>query len=201
VPEYGDLRRALANEEIELLMIISAICPLVDADGALDMSARVSRLTVDPHESGDGACGFVTGISRLERFAACFKTYAELLTAAIKAKYKGYRGLVADRNKGTYLSEQGCGAHFDGTIDHEVVIEMWGGDICALATPQEREKAIELAERLAGPHGARVLVPDAHAALCVRRLRDVMLAHLKVWQHLSVDHPIFGRYATAVHVA
>ena len=86
---------------------------------------------------------------------------------------------VAARNHGTYLSEQGCGVHFDGTIDHEVVIELWGGAICALATLQEREEVIELAERLAGPHGARVLVPDAHAALRVRRLRDVMLAHLR----------------------
>ena len=49
--------------------------------------------------------------------------------------------------------------------------------------------------------GARVLVPDAHASLRVRPCCDVMLAHLKVWQHLSVDHPQFGRYATAVHIA
>ena len=69
---------------------------------------------------------------------------------------------------------------------------------CGLGEP-ERAEAIRLAQELAGALGARVLVPDAHASLRVRPCCDVMLAHLKVWQHLSVDHPQFGRYATAVH--
>ena len=72
--------------------------------------------------------------------------------------------------------------------------------MCRLREP-ERAKAIRLSQELAGPLGARVLVPDAHVALHVRPNCDVMLAHLKVWQHLSVDHPVFGRYGTAVHIA
>ena len=56
-------------------------------------------------------------------------------------------------------------------------------------------------EQLAGRHGARVLVPDAHVSLGVRRNRDVMIAHLKLWQHFSVNDPDLGRFGTPVHIA
>ena len=52
-----------------------------------------------------------------------------------------------------------------------------------------------------GVHGARVLVPDAHVSLRVRPCCDVMVAHLRVWQHFSIDHPVYGRYSTAVHIS
>ena len=109
-------------------------------------------------------------------------------------------GECSDLSCGTYLSEDGCGTHFDQSDTHEVVVEVWAGDVCALPE-QERRRAMELAEQLAGRHGARVLVPDARVSLRVRPCRDVMIAHLKAWQHLSINHSVFGRYATAVHIA
>ena len=30
---------------------------------------------------------------------------------------------------------------------------------------------------------------------------DVMVAHLRVWQHVSIDNPVYGRYSTAVHIS
>ena len=46
-----------------------------------------------------------------------------------------------------------------------------------------------------------MLVPDAHVSLRVRPCCDVMVAHLRVWQHFSIDHPVYGRYSTAVHIS
>ena len=83
---------------------------------------------------------------------------------------------------------------------HEVVIEMWAGDVCGLEDA-ERAEAIRRAVELSGVHGARVLVPDAHVSLRVRPCCDVMVAHLRVWQHFSIDHPVYGRYSTAVHIS
>ena len=65
----------------------------------------------------------------------------------------------------------------------------------------ERAEAIRRAVELSGVHGARVLVPDAHVSLRVRPCCDVMVAHLRVWQHFSIDHPVYGRYSTAVHIS
>ena len=56
-------------------------------------------------------------------------------------------------------------------------------------------------ERLAGACGACVLVPDARVSLRVRPLRDVMIAHLKLWQHFSLNDCDLGRFGTAVHIA
>ena len=61
--------------------------------------------------------------------------------------------------------------------------------------------AWDRAVELSGVHGARVLVPDAHVSLRVRPCCDVMVAHLRVWQHFSIDHPVYGRYSTAVHIS
>ena len=33
------------------------------------------------------------------------------------------------------------------------------------------------------------------------RCSDVMVAHMRVWQHFSIDHPVYGRYSTAVHIS
>ena len=156
---------------------------------------RFSRLTSAPDGCNDGESGFIAGYCGLELEALKYETYEELLEAAIKPG-----GYLARRNCGTYLSEDGCGTHFDQSDTHEVVIEVWAGDVCALPEA-ERIKAMELAERLAGRHGARVLLPDARISLRVRPCCDVMIAHLKAWQHLSINHPVFGRHATAVHVA
>ena len=69
---------------------------------------------------------------------------------------------------------------------------MWAGDVCGLEDA-ERAEAIRRAVELSGVHGARVLVPDAHVSLRVRPCCDVMVAHLRVWQHFSIDHPVYGR--------
>ena len=195
VPEYASLRKALANQEFELLLILQAVCPLSLPEGEFDYDARISRLTSAPDGCNDGESGFIAGYCGLELEALKYETYEELLEAAIKPG-----GYLARRNCGTYLSEDGCGTHFDQSDTHEVVIEVWAGDVCALPEA-ERIKAMELAERLAGRHGARVLLPDARISLRVRPCCDVMIAHLKAWQHLSINHPVFGRHATAVHVA
>ena len=235
VPEYGDLRREIADVEVGTLLTLRALCPMVETTGGdFDVDARISRLCTghmdggdaersgeggedrqggavgEAKESGegtesgdsgaDGRSGFVTGYYRLEHHAAKFETYEEFLDAAIKTRTDGAEGYVCARNHGSYLSEQGCGVHYDGTNDHELVLEVWGCDVCAIQTETERAFAIEKLEAMAGDHGSRVLVPDAHVALCLRRCRDVMLAHLKVWQHCSVDHPKFGRYGTAVYI-
>ena len=101
----------------------------------------------------------------------------------------------------TYLSEDGCGIHNDNTPDHKVVVEMWAGAVCAIEDDELCTSLMAELEQLAGRYGARVLVPDAHVSLGLRRNRDVMIAHLKLWQHFSVNDPDLGRFGTAVHIA
>ena len=43
--------------------------------------------------------------------------------------------------------------------------------------------------------------PPPIVSLRVRPCCDVMVAHLRVWQHFSIDHPVYGRYSTAVHIS
>ena len=160
------------------------------------VEARISNLTSTGLWRGqDSASGFIKGILMLEEFAYKYDTYEELLDAVIKVG-----GYVARRNQGTYINESGCGVHFDNASTHEVVIEMWAGDVCGLEDA-ERAEAIRRAVELSGVHGARVLVPDAHVSLRVRPCCDVMVAHLRVWQHFSIDHPVYGRDSTAVHIS
>ena len=161
------------------------------------MEARISNLTSTGLWRGqDSASGFIKGILMLEEFAYKYDTYEELLDAVIKVG-----GYVARRNQGTYINESGCGVCTLITPStHEVVIEMWAGDVCGLEDA-ERAEAIRRAVELSGVHGARVLVPDAHVSLRVRPCCDVMVAHLRVWQHVSIDNPVYGRYSTAVHIS
>ena len=49
VPGYSELRRELALQEVEMLVYLRAVCPLTLEDGTLDMDARISQLTSDPH--------------------------------------------------------------------------------------------------------------------------------------------------------
>ena len=120
------------------------------------VEARISNLTSTGLWRGqDSASCFIKGSLMLEEFAYKYDTYEELLDAVIKVG-----GYVARRNQGTYINESGCGVHFDNASTHEVVIEMWAGDVCGLEDA-ERAEAIRRAVELSGVHGARVLVPDA----------------------------------------
>ena len=43
----------------------------------------------------------------------------------------------------TYLSEEGCGVHNDNTEDHEVVVEMYAGAVCAIEDEAVRLQVIK----------------------------------------------------------
>ena len=56
----------------------------------------------------------------------------------------GFGGHSARRTHNeTYLSEEGCGVHNDNTEDHEVVVEMYAGAVCAIEDEAVRLQVIK----------------------------------------------------------
>jgi hypothetical protein len=200
LPAYGDLRTKLAGVETLAILVIRDVCfPRAVDCGQYDFhaDARILRLTASRHGQDDSTSGFMIGIERIEQDALRHTSFDILC----KMAWSSALGHVVDRTGGgSYLSEAGCGVHKDSTKDHEVVLEMWGGHVCSLPAEDQGE-VISLLQKMAGPLGARVLCPDAHVSLGVRPLRDVMVAHLKVWQHFSIDDELLGRYGTAVLIS
>ena len=195
VPRLQEMRAGVAHAEMLLLVTIDDLCPMAEVDHeGNEVEAKISDVTGSGHSQGDSRSGFISGIARVAEDASRCSSYEQLCHAAVRRS-----GHVERRTGGGYLSQAGCGVHVDATPDHETVIEMYVGEVCAL--PAERRAAVvDELTALAGELGACVLVPDARVALRVRPLRDVMVAHLRFWQHFSLQHTILGRFGTAVHI-
>jgi hypothetical protein len=65
LPEFLTLRSGIADAEMLLLTAVREICPFADADGELDVDARMIHLTASEHAQGDSVSGFVTGFERV----------------------------------------------------------------------------------------------------------------------------------------
>ena len=227
VPGYSDILRELSREHLRVLLSVDATGILRDDAGLLLGALRElvrDRKDLDGKaEDPGGMTGSVSAIGKLlgkgvrgltnihdsiSGFvggAAHVRGAAANHTMGIEeflrcGQFPG--GFEATRNTGTYLNEDGTGMHTDGGELHELVVEMMSSGFCSLSASNraiasqllEREReGIELA--------AMPIVPDAHVALKCVPLRGMMLAHLHVWQHASVQHPVVGRYGTAVLIS
>ena len=139
VPAFLELRAGIADAEMRLLVAVRDVCPLATVHGELDGDARMSSLTSSHHIQGDSVSGFVTGFERLQLAAERHTgTYDDLCRASVR---RGGHSARRTHNE-TYLSEEGCGVHNDNTEDHEVVVEMYAGAVCAIEDEAVRLQVI-----------------------------------------------------------
>lgn len=155
---------------------------------------------------GDSVSGFVAGICHIRlcgaRHTAPDGAPADGDLEGFIARGQHDGGFEAERHGGTYLNEDISGDHTDGGLLHETVVEVWGCAYCSLSEQQRAEADRLLATLLRRDRFAAMpVVPDAHVGLQLPRLGGMMVAHFHVWRHWSIQHPLLGRYGTAVWVA